>query len=70
MTKTYRISGMTCGGCRSHVEKVLNKILQVGSAKVNLERGEAEIESEQHVPIQVLEKALADDDSGYRISEA
>ncbi|HZW78759.1 MAG TPA: heavy metal-associated domain-containing protein [Flavobacteriaceae bacterium] len=69
MTHTYKISGMTCGGCRSHVEKVLNRIPEVSDAKVNLERGEAVIESEKKIPLPVFEKALAEDDSGYRISE-
>lgn len=68
MTNTYKISGMTCGGCRSHVEKVLNKIPQVNSAKVNLEQGTAVIDSDSLIPMDVLEKALAEDDSGYRIS--
>lgn len=59
---------MTCGGCRSHVEKVLNKIPQVNSAKVDLEKGMAVIESETTIPLETLEKALDKDDSGYRIS--
>jgi len=37
MTHTYHVSGMSCNGCRSHVEKTLNEVDGVAKAEVNLE---------------------------------
>ncbi len=41
MKHTYEISGMTCMGCRSHVEKALENIEGVNSAQVDLHKAEA-----------------------------
>ncbi len=49
---TYKVSGMTCGGCRNMVEKKLNELEGI-EAKVNLERGEVAIHA--HVPVQLSE---------------
>lgn len=61
----YQIEGMTCNGCRSHVETALKKAPGVLNASVNLERKEAEIVSEHPISLEVLEAALAD--TGYKI---
>lgn len=68
MTHTYIIHGMTCNGCRSHVEKTLSEIEGVSKASVNLEKAEAVIEMEKHIPLKVFEKALEDDGGRYSIS--
>ncbi len=44
MKHTYIIQGMTCNGCRSHVEQVLSKVNGVSNAVVDLEKAEATIE--------------------------
>ncbi|MFZ0489621.1 MAG: cation transporter, partial [Salegentibacter sp.] len=49
MTHQYKITGMTCNGCRSHVEEVLNAVAGVKNAKVDLENARAEIEMEKHI---------------------
>jgi len=49
MTHTYKISGLTCNGCRSHVEDVLNIVEGIKSAKVDLERKETIIEMDKHL---------------------
>ena len=59
---------MTCNGCRSHVENTLNEIEGVSKASVNLEKAEAVIEMEKHIPLKVFEKALQDDAGRYSIS--
>lgn len=59
---------MTCNGCRSHVENTLNEIEGVSKASVNLEKAEAVIEMEKHIPLKVFEKALQDDGGRYSIS--
>lgn len=68
MTHTYKIHGMTCNGCRGHVEKTLSEIEGVSKASVNLEKAEAVIEMEKHISLNVFEKALEDDGGRYSIS--
>lgn len=67
MKHTYSISGMTCNGCRSHVEKVLNEVHGVVQAKVNHEKHEAVIEMEKHIPLEKFQKALEEDGGSYSI---
>lgn len=70
MEHTYAISGMTCNGCRSHVEKTLNGIDGVIEAQVNLEKAEATIEMSKHIPLETLKDALEADSGGrYSIIE-
>lgn len=57
MTHTYKITGMTCNGCRSKVEKTLNDIDGI-SAIVTLEPPIATITMEKHIPIEQLQTAL------------
>ncbi len=68
MKHTYKIYGMTCNGCRGHVEKTLSEVEGVSKASVNLERAEASIEMEKHIPLKVFQKALEDDGGRYSIS--
>ncbi len=67
MKHTYDIQGMTCNGCRSHVEKTLSGIAGVTSAKVDLGKAEATIEMERHIPVETFQKALAEDGGRYSI---
>ena len=68
MKHTYHISGMTCNGCKSHVEKTLLSVEGVKTVSVSLEHSEAEITMENHVPLEKMQKALADDGGRYGIS--
>ncbi|MFK7748495.1 MAG: heavy-metal-associated domain-containing protein [Kordia sp.] len=43
MKQTYKINGMTCSGCKSKVEYLLNELNLVTAATVNLETGTVEI---------------------------
>ncbi len=70
MKHTYIISGMTCNGCRSHVEKTLAEVEGVYRVEVNLEKGEAEIEMEKHIPLERFQQALAEDGGAYSIEAA
>ncbi|MGA1226406.1 MAG: heavy metal translocating P-type ATPase [Tamlana sp.] len=60
MKHTYKITGMTCNGCRSHVENALNKIEGVINANVDLGKAKASIEMEEHIAIETFQKALGD----------
>lgn len=43
-TKTYRVTGMTCGGCAKHVEKALRGVAGVVAVTVDLAKGTASVE--------------------------
>jgi Cu2+-exporting ATPase len=58
---------MTCNGCRGHVEETLSKVKGVSLAKVNLEKAEATIEMESHIPIETFQEALKNDGGRYSI---
>lgn len=67
MKHTYHIHGMTCNGCRNHVKNILSKVDGVSNASVDLEKAEATIEMESHIPIENFQKALLDDGGSYSI---
>ncbi len=67
MKHTYHIHGMSCNGCRNHVEGTLSKVEGVTGVEVNLEKAEAVIEMEEHIPIKKFEEALEKDGGGYSI---
>ncbi|MBM1104672.1 copper-translocating P-type ATPase [Aurantibacter crassamenti] len=67
MKHTYTIIGMSCNGCRSHVEATLKKVDGVRDAFVNLEKANAEIEMEHHIPIEKFQEALQNDGGAYEI---
>ena len=57
MKHSYNITGMSCDGCRSKVEKTLNVIEGV-EAVVSLETAVATITMKQHIPTEQLQEAL------------
>ncbi len=57
MTHTYTITGMTCDGCRSKVEKTLNSIEGI-KASVVLQPPVATLTMEKHIPITQLQEVL------------
>ncbi|WP_100611416.1 heavy metal translocating P-type ATPase [Confluentibacter lentus] len=67
MVHTYHITGMTCNGCRSHVEQTLSKVKGVSKATVNLEAAEVTIEMTSHIPLETFQEALKNDGGRYGI---
>ncbi len=67
MQHTYHIHGMTCNGCRNHVEEVLSKVEGVSKATVDLDKAEATIEMDSHIPIETFQEALKNDGNTYTI---
>ncbi|MBC9795921.1 heavy metal translocating P-type ATPase [Sinomicrobium weinanense] len=67
MKHTYKISGMSCTGCKNHVEGILRKVDGVTGVTVNLEKEEAVVEMNDHVPFEKLEQAMKDDGGHYGI---
>jgi len=66
MTHTYKITGMTCNGCRTGVEQKLNAVAGVKQADVNLEHEEALITMNSHIATETFQKALP---AKYTITE-
>jgi Cu2+-exporting ATPase len=58
MKNTFKISGMTCDGCRTKVEKTLNAINGITKATVSL-TDNAEIEIETHIATETIQEALS-----------
>src|SRR5512138_1453554 len=68
MTHTYSISGMSCDGCRAHVEEDLKDVEGGIKVTVNLEKAEAVIEMESHIPIEKFQEALRVNGGRYGIA--
>lgn len=66
MTHTYNISGMTCNNCRASVEEKLTSVDGVIRASVNLEKAEADITMDHHIPTETFQNILP---QKYSISE-
>lgn len=58
MTHTYKITGMSCNGCKNHVQEALSEVDNVTSVSVSLEEHTAEIEMSKHVDIEKFKDAL------------
>jgi Cu2+-exporting ATPase len=58
---------MTCNGCRNHVEQTLTKVEGVTAVTVDLEKAEAIIVMDTHVPIEKFQDALTKDGGTYSI---
>ncbi|MBS9461015.1 copper-translocating P-type ATPase [Flagellimonas sp. 389] len=67
MKHTYHIHGMTCNGCKTHVDKTLSNVEGVTNVSVDLEKAEAVIEMESHIPIEKFQEALKQDGGSYSI---
>lgn len=68
MTHTYNIHGMTCNGCRAHVEQTLKKVDGVREVQVDLEKAEATVEMDSHISLERFQQALDEDGGAYSIS--
>lgn len=66
MKRSYSIDGMTCKGCVNSVMNELSKVQGVTDVVVGLEKGEASIQMQKAIPIDVLKVALP---KKYSISE-
>ena len=60
MTHTYKISGMTCTGCQAKVQGLLSKVEGIKNVTIDLAKGEAIIDMNNHVATKALQTALQD----------
>lgn len=58
MTHSYKITGMTCTGCQAKVQKLLSEVEGVTNARVDWQKGEAEVSMKHYVGTAVLQHAL------------
>jgi len=68
MTHTYNISGMTCSGCQAKVQSLLSQVKGIKNVAIDLSTGEATIDMDKHVPVDILQAALKDHPR-YHLSE-
>ncbi|MGI9546425.1 MAG: HAD-IC family P-type ATPase, partial [Flavobacteriaceae bacterium] len=69
MKHTYYIKGMSCQGCRNHVEQSLAAVEGVRHVAVDLEKEEAEIEFETHISLKELQRELSNAGGIYTIHQ-
>ncbi|QBA64532.1 heavy metal translocating P-type ATPase [Muriicola soli] len=67
MKHTFHVQGMTCNGCRKHVEEILSEVEGVDKANVDLEKATATLEMVAYVPFEKLQHALEEDGGRYSI---
>lgn len=58
MKHIFKITGMTCNGCKTNVESALSNLKEVKSAIANLKRGEVELEMTSLIPMVKLKETL------------
>jgi Cu2+-exporting ATPase len=68
-TNKYKISGMSCNGCRSHVQHTLAGIEGVTHVEVNLEEKTATLEMDHPIPLEHLKHVLESGSGKYSIGE-
>jgi P-type Cu+ transporter len=59
---------MSCNNCRAHVEEALKKVDGVTSVSVDLQKAEAVIVMESHIPLEKFQEALNKEGGNYSIS--
>lgn len=70
VTRTFPVNGMTCTGCKAHVENVLSKVDGVMDVSVDLEKAEATIDMKSEIPIETFQDILKNDGGTYSIYKA
>lgn len=65
MNKTLQIEGMTCGHCKTTVEKALIELNEINTAEVDLIDGTAEITGAEEISDELLIKTISA--AGYKL---
>ena len=69
MKDIYKITGMSCQGCKKHVEELLSNIEEVENIKVDLAKSQAEITIKKPIALEKLQKEFEKDGGNYSIFE-
>lgn len=67
MKQTYQIQGMSCNGCKNHVQEALSKVIGVNKVHVDLNSGKAELDMNFLLSISILQEALKEAGGQYSI---
>tara|TARA_R110002073_G_scaffold298564_1_gene465255 strand:- start:489 stop:3008 length:2520 start_codon:yes stop_codon:yes gene_type:complete len=67
MKHTYKVTGMTCSGCKTNVETSLSNLKEVTKVHANLDTEEVVIEMTSHVPLNTLQERLLKSGLHYTI---
>lgn len=67
MKHIYHIDGMTCDGCRNHVQTLLSSIDGVTNVSIDLKNASASIEMNHHISIDDFQKVVKEDSGQYSI---
>ena len=65
MKHTYKITGMTCNGCKSHVQQTLESVKEIESVSISLSDGITELVMSEHIPLDKLKELF--EGSNYMI---
>jgi copper ion binding protein len=65
-TRTYQVTGMTCGHCVAAVTREVEALESVTDVRVELESGDVTVTSER--PLTDDEIAAAVDEAGYQLA--
>ena len=68
MKYAYHIGGMSCNGCKNHVEKLLAEFSGLTEIKVDLAKSEVTFEAAKEIPLAELQQAFIKDGGNYSIS--
>ena len=67
MKHTYKITGMSCHGCKTNVETSLNNLKEITKVEANLDTNEVIVEMTSHVSIEALQERLLKSGLHYTI---
>ena len=67
MKHTYKITGMSCEGCKTSVEQSLKGLKEIEHLTVDLENAEVTIEMSKHISLEKLQETLLNSGLHYTI---
>ena len=69
MKHTYKISGMSCNGCKTSIETSLRNIKEIETVSVDLKKQKVIIEMKHHVSLEKLQETLLHSGLHYTIED-
>ena len=64
---TYKITGMTCNGCKTNTENALSKLKEITNVNADLKKEEVSIEMTSHISLEKLQQTLINAGLHYTI---
>jgi len=68
MKHTYKITGMSCNGCKTNVETSLRNLKEITKVTANLKKEEVVVEMTSHISLEKLQETLLQSGLHYTIS--